>query len=99
MRMTQEGRWQLAGRISLALLGGYGFTWGAVSLGLAALVAAGVGFHDAETAVFVSGFLLYLWVFLWVFATVSLTRVARILLGGGAFMTLAAWLVQQQVLA
>ena len=44
-------------RIAAALFGGYAFTWGFTVLGIASLVALGVGFHEAETGVLILAFL------------------------------------------
>ena len=38
-------------RVLSALLGGYAFTWGFSSLGIAGLAALGVDFHEAETGI------------------------------------------------
>ncbi|HEX4878603.1 MAG TPA: iron uptake protein [Limnobacter sp.] len=86
-------------RIGAAVLGGYAFTWGFTAAGMAGLVALGVGFHEAETGVLMLSFLVYLGVFLWAFAHGSMARVWLALAGGGAVMTLAAWGIQQALLA
>lgn len=85
-------------RIGAALLGGYAFTWGFASLGIAALVAFGVDFHEAETGVMLLAFLLFTGLFLWAYAAASLARVWAVLAGGGALMTAAAWLLQRALL-
>ncbi|MFC3117059.1 iron uptake protein [Cellvibrio fontiphilus] len=85
-------------RIAAALVGGYAFTWGFTALGIAGLVALGVDFHEAETAVLLLAFLVFLTLFLWVFATSRIAR-AWLLLGGGAvLMTAAAWALQRVLL-
>lgn len=81
-------------RIAAALLGGYAFTWGFVSLGVAVTFAAGMAFHDAEHMSYLLGFLIYLVAFLWAFAARSLKRVWAVLAGGGAAMAVAASCVQ-----
>lgn len=86
-------------RIMSALLGGYAFTWGFSSLGIAGLAALGVDFHEAETGVLMLAFLVFLGVFLWAFASSSVARVWAVLAGGGALMTLSAWLIQQSMLS
>lgn len=86
-------------RILSALLGGYVFTWGFASFGIAGLAALGVDFHEAETGVLMLAFLVFLGVFLWVFASSSVARVWAVLAGGGALMTLSAWLIQQNMLS
>ena len=84
-------------RIAAALIGGYAFTWGFAALGIAGLVALGVDFHEAEMAVLLLAFLVFLALFLWVFAT---TRVARawVLLGGGAVLMITSALALQRAL-
>ncbi|MCE2746464.1 MAG: iron uptake protein [Burkholderiales bacterium] len=85
-------------RILSALLGGYLFTWGFASLGIAGLAALGVDFHEAETGVLMLAFLVFLGVFLWAFASSSVARVWAVLAGGGGLMTLSAWLIQHSML-
>lgn len=84
-------------RLTAALLGGYAFTWGFTTLGVTGLVALGVDFHEAETALLLLAFLVFLPLFLWAFAAPSLARVWA-LLGGGAVLMGAAALGLQQVL-
>ena len=88
----------IASRIAAALVGGYAFTWGFIALGVAALFAAGMGLHDAESLASTLGFLVFLCAFLWTFAARSLRRVWTVLAGGGALMTGAASLVQYSLL-
>lgn len=93
------GTFQIVARIAAALLGGYAFTWGFVAFGVAGLSAVGVDFHEAETAMLMLAFLPFLGVFLWTFACRSVVRVWAVLAGGGAVMTLTAWLIQQAILS
>ncbi|HEX4856733.1 MAG TPA: iron uptake protein [Limnobacter sp.] len=86
-------------RIAASLLGGYAFTWGFTSFCIAALVALGVDFHDAEVGVLIAAFLLFLGVFLWAFACESIARAWIVLAGGGGLMTAVAWLVQKSLLS
>lgn len=88
----------LISRISSALLGGYLFSFGFVAFGIAGLVAVGVDFHEAETALLMLAFLVFLCVFLWAFASRSVAVVWAVLAGGGALMSLAAWGIQQSIL-
>ena len=90
-------RWHLVSRISAAVLGGYAFTWGLMALGMAALFAAGMEFHDAEHLSAILGFLVFLGLFLWAFAAQSLWRVWLVLAGGGGLMAAAASLVQRSL--
>lgn len=89
----------IVARITAALLGGYAFTWGFVALGVAGLVALGVDFHEAETALLLLAFLVFLPLFLWAFAAASLARVWAVLGGGAVLMTAAAWGLQRVLLA
>lgn len=86
-------------RLAAALLGGYAFTWGFVALGVAGLVALGVEFAEAETALLLLAFLVFLPLFLWACTETSLARVWAVLGGGAVLMTAAAWGVQQVLLA
>ena len=63
----------------------------------AALVGAGVGYHEALNFTYLLAFLLYLTVFCWAFATRDLARAWLILAGGAALMTGAAWLLRDIV--
>lgn len=85
-------------RVTLAVVGGYAFTWGFTALGIAGLVALGVDFHEAETGVLLLAFLVFLVVFLWAFAAASLARLWAVLAGGGALMTVSAWTLQRVLL-
>ena len=92
--------WQLALRSLAAVLGSYGFCWGFVTLGIAALHGlAGTDFDDAEKLAYMLGVLLYVAAFVWAFAARRLTLVWATLAGGGAAMLALGWFIQQQVLA
>ncbi|MOA05957.1 hypothetical protein D3C78_1255700 [compost metagenome] len=99
MRSDVKQRLGVAFRIAAALAGGYAFTWGVIALGMAALFAAGMEFHDAQGLASLLGFLLYLCVFLWAFAARSLLRVWAVLAGGGALMSAAASWLQSALLS
>lgn len=94
MSQTSLSRAQLSSRIAAAILGGYVFTWGLIALGVALLFAVGMEFHDAESLGYIIGFLVYLVVFLWAFASSRLNYVWLLLVGGGALMTVSASLIQ-----
>lgn len=94
-----RSRLRVASRIAAALLGGYAFTWGLIALGVAALVVVGVDFHEAETAMLLLAFLVFLPLFLWAFAAASVARVWAVLGGGALLMTAAAWGLQRVLLA
>jgi len=85
-------------RITAALLGGYFCTWGFTGLGMVGLVALGMNFHEAETAMLLLAFLVFLGLFLWAFAAANMVRVWAWLAGGGAVMTAAAWALQRALL-
>jgi hypothetical protein len=85
----------IASRVAAGLVGGYAFTFGLASLGIALLVAAGMPYGEARTLLYLLAFLVLLAVFLWSFAAASLTRVWGVLAGGGAAMSGAAWLLTQ----
>lgn len=91
-------RSHVVSRIAASLLGGWGFTWGFVSLGITGLVALGVEFHEAHTTAMLLAFLVFLTVFCWAFAAASLARVWAVLAGGALLMTAAAWLLQRSLL-
>lgn len=77
----------------------YVFTWGLVALGVAGLVALGVDYHEAEVALMLLAFLVFLPLFLWSFASPRQGRVMALLFGGAALMTSAAWAIQHAVLS
>lgn len=91
-------RLHIVSRIAAGILGGYAFTWGFIALGMAALFAAGMPFHDTEALGYIVGFLLFLLVFLWAFAAASVARVWVVLAGGGLLMAGAASLIQRALI-
>lgn len=88
----------LVSRIGAAVLGGYAFCWGFITLVLAGGYAAGMSFHDAEHLSAMLGVLLYLGVFCGAFIARRLGRLWLLLLGGGGLMTGAAALLQRAAL-
>lgn len=90
--------WRGVHLAAASVLGGYAFTWGFAAFAIAALVALGVDFHEAETGTLIVAFLVFLGVFIWSFSVPRIARIWAVLLGGGAVMTGAAWLIQQSVL-
>lgn len=84
-------------RIAASLLGGYAFVWGFVTLGIALLMALGMGYGDARTLSYLLAFLVFLAVFCWAFAAASVLRVWLVLAGGGVVMTGFAWLLTRQL--
>jgi hypothetical protein len=85
-------------RIAAAIFGGYIFAWGVTVFGIAALVALGVDFHDAEMGIFMLALLVFLGTFLWSFAASSVLRVWLVLAGGGAAMIGAGMALQRMLL-
>ncbi|NBD21254.1 iron uptake protein [Aquabacterium fontiphilum] len=85
-------------RVAAAVLGGYAFTWGFSGFAIAAMVAMGLSFHDAEAGALIVAWLVFLGVFLWSFAAASLARVGLVLLGGGLLMAGAATGLQAMLL-
>jgi hypothetical protein len=83
----------VASRTAAAVFGGYAFTWGFTSLGIALGLATGMRYEQAQTLMYLLAFLVYLVVFCWAFAARSLGRVWLVLAGGGASMTGLAWLL------
>lgn len=97
--MISQAALQTSNRLIAAILGGYAFTWGFCAFGITALVALGVDFHEAETGISMVAFLVYLSLFLWTFATASMTRIWLILAGGAAVMQLAAITLQSNIIS
>lgn len=87
----------LAGRILLAVLGGYVFCWGVVALCAAGTFPLGAEFHDGETLGSILALLVYPAAFLWAFAARSLWRAGAVLVGGGALMAAAASQIQMSL--
>lgn len=85
-------------RTLAAILGGYAFCWGWVSLGIALLHALGLPFHDAEQLALMSALLAYVAVFVWAFAAQRMAWVWGVLIAGTALMLAAALFIQQRVL-
>lgn len=94
---TPSARFAIVARIAVALLGGYAFCWGFIGFGVSGLYSLGVSFHEAESLSTILALLIYLVVFLWVFAARHLARTAVLLFGGGALMAGIASLLQSQL--
>jgi hypothetical protein len=86
---------RIIARVAAALLGGYVFVWGFVTLGIASLLSLGMPYGDARTLVFLIAFLVLLVVFCWSFVAASLARVWMVLAGGAAIMSGLAWLLMR----
>jgi len=83
----------IVSRVAASLLGAYAFVWGSVVLGITLLLAAGMPYGEARTVAYLLAFLIFLACFCWTYAAASLVRVWTVLLGGGAAMSGAAWLL------
>ena len=90
---ARPGAVAVALRVVTALLGGYAFSWGFVTLGISALARLGMGYDDAWMLVMMLAFLVYLAAVLWAFSARSLVRTGTVLVAGGAVMTFAATLL------
>lgn len=90
-------RLHVTSRVAASLLGGYAFVWGFATLGISLLVAAGMGYDEARTLIYLLAFLVFLAAFCWAFAAASLPRVWAVLAGGGAAMTGAAWALSRSL--
>lgn len=78
----------------LSLIGAYAFTWGLSAASIAAQVALGVDFHEAETRILLLAFLVFIAVFMWAFACHSLARVWCVLVGGALGFSAIAYALQ-----
>jgi hypothetical protein len=82
-------------RTAASLLGSYVFVWGFTSLGIALGVSGGMAYSEAQALLFLLAFLVFLACFCWAFTAAGLARVWVVLAGGGAVMTVAAWLLSR----
>jgi hypothetical protein len=93
-------RWPtIVSHVLTGIFGTYAFTWSFVALGVSGLVALGVDFHEAETALLLLAFLVFLPLFLWAFTAASLVRIWAVLGGAALLMTAAAWGLQRVLLS
>lgn len=88
----------IVSRVAASLLGGYVFVWGFVTLGIGILLLIGMPYDDAQTLAYLLAFLVFVWAFCWAFCAVSLARIWVVLLGGGALMSVLAWLTARYLL-
>lgn len=75
---------QIVSRCLAATVGGWGFVAGLVVFGTAALVAAGMPYAEAQTALYLVAFLVWLALACWVFAARRAVTVWLLLAGGAA---------------
>ena len=99
MARTALGPIHVAGRVAAGVFGSYAFSWGFAAAGTAALVGLGAGYEDAQTAVLMLAFLVFLGLFLWSFAAASLARVWSVLGVGAAVLFFTAWVIQRTMLS
>jgi hypothetical protein len=95
-----RGAWRLAPialRVGAALLGGWAFTWGFVSLVVTGGVALGARYQQAHTTAMLLAFLVFLVALCWAFAAASVARVWVVLAGGALLMTAGAWWLQRSL--
>ncbi len=97
--MISQAALQTTNRVIAAILGGYAFTWGFSVLGIATMVALGIDFHEAETAISLVAFLVFLGLFLWTFAANSMIRVWLVLAGGAGVMMSVGLMLQNSLLS
>jgi hypothetical protein len=93
MATEQNSRGSVVARIAGAVLGSYAFMWGFTTLTIAVALVLSFPYDDAQTFAYLLAFLVYLGAFLWAFSTRGVLRIWLVLAGGGAVMTLAAWLL------
>ena len=86
---------QVGSRVAASLLGSYAFVFGFTTLGTALGVAAGMPYADAQTLLYLLAFLRFALCFCWAFLPLSGAKVWGGMLGGGAVMTGAGWLLSQ----
>lgn len=98
MGVEYGGLLTVLSRVSASLLASYAFTWGFVTLGVAGLVALGVGFHDAELSMLLLAFPLLLALFLRALVARRPLRVSLPLGGGAALLILVALAMQHFLL-
>jgi hypothetical protein len=91
--MTANSPVHVGSRVAASLLGSYAFVWGFITLGTVLGVAAGMPYADAQTLLYLLAFLLFLVCFCWTYVEASTARAWSVLLGGGAAMTGAGWLL------
>jgi hypothetical protein len=71
---------QVSSKLLIAILAGYAFTSGYVALSSILLVKLGMPMGEAAVLNGMLGFILYLYVILWVFATKKLWRTSAIII-------------------
>lgn len=96
--MTAARPVQVGSRVAASLLGSYAFVWGFITLGTMLGVVAGMPFGDAQTLLYLLAFFVFVSCFCWTYVEASAARVWSVLLGGGAAMTGAGWLLSRLAL-
>jgi hypothetical protein len=90
---TMQSAIPIVARIAAAVLGGYAFVWGFTTLGISFGLAMGATYGDAQTAMYLLAFIVFLVAFIWAFVAARLWRIWAVLAGGGVLMTVCAWLL------
>ncbi len=85
--------------ILTAIVCGYVFTWGFITLGVTGLVFIGIDFHTAEISLYMLAFIIYTIIFLWFFTFKKLWYAGVVFLSCGLLMTLAGYSLQNFLLA
>ena len=89
---------QVISRVGASLLGAFAFVWGLCALGTVAGIAVGLSYADSLTLLYLVAFFVFATAFCWAFIARSHLRVWCVLGGGGAAMTLLAWLGQRALM-
>lgn len=82
---------EIVARVAASLLGGYTFVWGLSTLSIALLVLGGQAYDEAQSAVMLLAFLVFLWAFCWAFTAPRLRTVYGVLFGVGTVTSALAW--------
>ena len=89
--MWRSASARIVSRVLAGVVGSWVFVFGLVSVGILALLRAGMAYDDARTLMHLIGVLVLLAALLWTFAAARVGRVWLVLCGGGVLMCAAAW--------
>lgn len=98
MTVSPPSRAHVLSRIAASLLGSYLFVSGFMCFGICLAVAAGMRYAQAQELLSLSAFLVFVGCFIAAFALRSLARVWGLLVGLGAAMLGAGWLLSRALL-
>lgn len=87
------GRMSVVSRTTAALLGGYCFVWGVITLGTAAGMRLGMSYGDAQVLLYLLAFPIFTAAFCWAFHMRGLPQVWAVFVGGGLLMMGLGWLL------